>query len=305
MRAASAAVLLILCLAPPARAASASASQAGDAAETAARARRAMEQQQYEEAAALYAALVKSHPEHPGLRFNLGLALHSAGRHERAAAELERVVSRQPDFTSAWLILAMARLKLGDAEAALEPLERVVAREPRNAIARLELADARLTLGHAEEAARQFEVLTQLEPASAKAWLGTGRSYSAAARQAFEQLEKIAPDSAHWAALIARSRASQQQYRSAFALYRLALSRDPALRGIHAALAEIYRRTGHHDWAEEAERRARAEPPPDCRAEPLACEFAAGRYRELMARLAGVTSPEGLYWRSLAASERQ
>jgi tetratricopeptide (TPR) repeat protein len=123
------------------------------------------------------------------------------------------------------------------------------------------------------------------------------------ARRAFERLEQVALDSAYWAALLGRSRAAQQQYRSAFALYRLALSRDPRLRGAHGAIAEIYRRTGHAEWAEEEERRERSLPTPDCDAEPLACEFMSGRYRDLLQRLADVTTAEALYWRSLAASE--
>lgn len=277
--------------------------QPTDLREKAARAREAMQQQRYDEAVTLYAELVRAVPDNPGLRMNLGLALHSAGRYERAAVELERVVSRQPEMTPAWLMLAMARLKLGRTEAAIDPLERVVAKEPANAMARLELADARLVLGRLDEAAREFEALAQIDPQSPKAWLGLGRTYAAMARRAFERLEERAPHSAYWAALIARSRASQQQYRSAFGLYRLALSRDPDLRGVHAALAEIYRRTGHTDWAEEEERRERALPPPDCAAEPVACEFMSGRYRHLAVRLRDVTTAEALYWRSLACTE--
>lgn len=277
--------------------------QHGDLADKQARAQQAMQTERYDEAVALYADLVRALPDNPGLRMNLGLALHSAGRYERAAAEFERVVSHQPDMTPAWLMLAMARLKLGRPETAIDPLERVVAKEPRNTVARLELADANLSLGRFDKAARHFETLATLDPQAPKAWLGAGRSYAAVARRTFERLEETAIDSAYWAALIGRSRASQQQYRSAFALYRLALSRNPGLRGAHAALADIYRRTGHDEWADEEDRRERALPPPDCAAEPLACDFMKGRYRDLVARLAHVTTPEALYWRSLAASE--
>jgi tetratricopeptide (TPR) repeat protein len=197
----------------------------------------------------------------------------------------------------------MARLKLGHTEAAIEPLRRVVARQPDNAIARFELADAHLALGRAEEAARGFEALAAQEPRLPRAWLGAGRSYAAVARRTFERLETEAPGSAYWAALIARSRASQQQYRSAVTLYRQALSRDPSLRGVHAALAEIYRTLGDSARASEEERLAAVEPPVDCAGEPLACAFLSGRYRDLLVQLADRTAPEALYWRSLAASE--
>ena len=277
--------------------------QMADTREQAERARDAMHARRYDEAAAIYSKLVRAMPDNPGLRLNLGLALHSAGRYERAAAELEQVVLQRPDMTSAWLMLAMARLKLGQTQAAVDPLERVVANEPANPLARLELGDARLILGQPNEAARHFEALAQLDPDSPKTWLGLGRSYAAAARHAFQRLEQTAPDSAYWAALLARSRASQRQFRSAFALYRLALARDANLRGVHAALAEIYRHAGHDQWATEEERRERALPPPDCASERLACEFMNGRYRELAAAMAGAVTPDALYWRSLAYTE--
>src|SRR5215218_1201296 len=168
---------------------------------TAAKAREAMQAQRYDEAVVLYEQLVRAAPGTPGLRLNLGIALHSAGRYERAAAELQRVVAQQPDITPAWLMLGLSRLKLGDPAGAIAPLERVVRSEPANNVARLELASARLELGRFYDAARDFEALTTLDPKSSQAWLGLGRSYTLLARAAFDQLEREAPGSAYWAAL--------------------------------------------------------------------------------------------------------
>ena len=75
------------------------------------------------------------------------------------------------------------------------------------------------------------------------------------------------------------------------------------MRGIHGALAEIYRRTGRADWAAEAERRERQAAPLNCAREPRACEFAQGEHRALIDRVADASTPEALYWKSLAASE--
>jgi predicted Zn-dependent protease len=273
-----------------------------DLAATATRAREAMQAQRYDDAVALYEQLVRSAPNTPGLRLNLGIALHSAGRYERAATQLQRAVSQQPDLTPAWLMLGLTRLKLGDAAGATGPLERVVKAEPNNTVARLELADAHLELGRFLEAAREFEALTALDSRLPKAWLGLGRSYTLLARAAFDQLEREAPDSAYRAALLARSRASQQQYRSAFRLYRQALQENPGLRGVHSALAEIYRATGHPDWAAEEDRREGMLPPLNCAQEPHACDFLGRRYSALLER-AAATTPQALYWRSLASSE--
>jgi tetratricopeptide (TPR) repeat protein len=272
-------------------------------AEMTARGREAMQARRYDDAVAVYSELVRKLPDEPRMRFNLGIALHSAGRYEAAAAELERVVASDPSLAPAWLMLGVTRLKLGQPDRAVLPLGRAVEKEPENTLARIELADTHLQLGHFRDAASHFDKAAGLDPKSPKAWLGVGRSYTGIARQTFEELERLAPDSGYWAALVARAKASQQQYRTAFQLYRQAAERTPTLRGVHSALAEIYRRTDHPEWAGEEDRREQLLPSLNCPAEQLACEFAAGAYRGLVDRLAGATTAEELYWRSLAASE--
>jgi predicted Zn-dependent protease len=98
-------------------------------------------------------------------------------------------------------------------------------------------------------AAKRFHMLSELDPGQPKAWQGLGLSYLALSSKAFQSLEKTAPESPYWFALAARSKVEQQQYRVAFHLYREALRRAPHLVLIHAGLAEIYRNTGHDDWA--------------------------------------------------------
>jgi tetratricopeptide (TPR) repeat protein len=262
-----------------------------------------MQARRFDEAVTLYSELVRKLPDEPRIRLNLGIALHSAGHYEAAATELERVVASDRGLAPAWFMLGVTRLKLGQPDRAVPPLRWAVEKEPGNTLARIELADAHLQLGHFREAASHFDRATELDPNSPKAWLGVGRSYTGVARQTFEELERLAPDSAYWAALLARAKASQQQYRTAFHLYRQAAERAPTLRGVHAALAEIYRRTDHPDWAAEEDRREQLLRSLNCPAEQLACEFAAGAYRALVDRLVGARTAEELYWRSLAASE--
>src|SRR5918993_702542 len=268
-------------------------------AEMTARGREAMQARRYDDAVAVYSELVRQLPDEPRMRFNLGIALHSAGRYEAAATELERVVASDPSLAPAWLMLGVTRLKLDQPDRAVPPLRRVVEKEPANTLARIELADAHLQLGQFREAASHFDKAAVLDPNSPKAWVGVGRSYTGMARQTFEELERLAPDSGYWAALLARAKASQQQYRTAFHLYRQAAERTPTLRGVHSALAEIYRRTDHPEWAAEEDRREQMLPSLNCPAEQLACEFAAGAYGALVDRLAGARTAEELYWRSL------
>jgi predicted Zn-dependent protease len=65
-------------------------------------------------------------------------------------------------------------------------------------------------------------------------------------------------------------------------------------------VAQIYRKTGHADWAAIEDEKERQLPPPDCAREKLECDFQAGRYQELIASARGQTTPESYYWRTHA-----
>jgi predicted Zn-dependent protease len=90
---------------------------------------------------------------------------------------------------------------------------------------------------------------------------------------------------------------------AAFQLYRQAAARAPRLRGLHAALAEIYRATGHPDWAaiEVAEEQRLGRP--DCTRPTLECHYAAGRYGEVVKAADPSKTAEAAYWRIRAYGE--
>src|SRR5438045_5855893 len=82
---------------------------------------------------------------------------------------------------------------------------------------------------------------------------------------------------------MARRRIEQQQYRSAFALFRKALERDPLLPGVHQGLAEVYERTGHPDWARAESQEESELPPQACLAATLECAFSRGDFAAVIA----------------------
>jgi tetratricopeptide (TPR) repeat protein len=274
-----------------------------DLAQKSQRAKEALAGGRASEAIQLYRELIKELPGNTGLVMNLGLALYSAEEYRKAIEQFQLVLNKNPRVTPAWLMLGLAHLKLGNPAQAVEPLQRVLTTDPENQVARLELADTYLTLGRPREAAGEFRKLTELAPGHAKAWQGLGLSYAAAARRSFADLEKIAPESSYRYALAARSRAEERRDQTAFRLYRGAETRLPKLRGIHIAIAEIYRRTGHDDWAAVEERRERALPPPDCTKRSFECLFLAGRYDELLIASAAQNSAESSYWSAKAYGE--
>jgi tetratricopeptide (TPR) repeat protein len=263
-------------------------------------ANQAMAERRFTQAVQLYSELVRAIPDNPGMLMNLGLALHSAGRYREAIPQFAAALKLQPDLTAAKFLTGMSRLKLGEPLAAIAPLSEAVQAEPANPLFRLELADSLLSPGRFSESATHFRKLAELTPQDPRAWQGLGLSYLGLGRQTFEALEKRAPDSEYVLVLLANTRVKEQQYRSAFALYRRALERNGGLRGVHAAVAAIYRATGHAGWADVEEDRERRLPPPDCSAASAECAFQAGHHEQVIAM---PDSRETLYWKNRSYSE--
>ncbi len=267
------------------------------------RAKQALAERRFDEAISIYKDLIKTVPDNPGLLLNLGIAEQMAGQDRKAIAHFEAALKPDPNLMPAQLLLGISHLRLGEPGKATVPLAKVLAADPGDKQARKFFADALLALGRFDQAAEQFEQLAKVAPKDPKPWYGLERSYESLSRMAFAELEKTAPGSAYRLALAAGARMSQQQYTSAFYLYREAMKYSPKIRGLHLAVAEIYRRTGHPDWAVKEEEQERRIPAPDCAVEKLECDFQHDRYREVAIATTAATAPESLYWRSLAYNE--
>ena len=227
----------------------------------------------FQQAVPLFQDLVRALPQNPGLRMNLGLALHMSGGLKEAIPQFQAVLKLEPQNLTASLFLGSSYLGVGEPERAVPHLRKTVRAQPGNVETRDMLAQALVALKRFTEAAPHLEALTELNPNSPRVWYGLGLCYEELAGQAFGEL---APESAYWLALVAASR-SERQTGSAFFFYRQALSKPATLRGVHTALAAIYRKTGHEDWAAVEEEKEKKLPPPDCRIEKLECAFREGR----------------------------
>ncbi len=264
------------------------------------RGKQAMADGRFGEAARIYADLVQQIPDNPGLLLNLGMALHMDGDDERAIPPLEQALAIAPDIFPALLFLGAGHLRQGRPQKALAPLERAVRLEPAETQVRQMLADAYTLLGRLRDALPHRLRLTEAAPQDPDAWAALVQTYEALADDAFQQLEREAPESAWMLRLVGDLRVAQQQYPSAFFLYQEALKRDPAMRGLHAGLAEIHEQTGRSDWAEIEARREADLPDADCAQSRLECAVAAGKLEE--AAKASTVSPEEHYWRAKASS---
>jgi predicted Zn-dependent protease len=250
----------------------------------------------FEEAIPICEQLVKAAPGNPGLVLNLALAQEMAGHPAKAVPLFEDVLKAEPGNVPALTSLATSQLELNQPRLALPPLKKLLILQPANRNARGMLAGALMSLDQLDEAAAQFRKLTSEDESDAKAWYGLGKAYESLGARLLERLSKNALQSPYVAALIAYSRLSQQQYRSAFFFFRQAELKLPKLRGLHAGLAKVYQETGHAGWAAIEEKQEESLPPPSCAASPAECHFVQNRYLE--SAKAANTNPAApnLFW---------
>jgi tetratricopeptide (TPR) repeat protein len=171
----------------------------------------------------LYSELDRAVPGNVAIEQNLGLALYSAARYAEAGKVFEQVLQTDPDNQPALLFTGISANRLDEPRRAIRFLAKFLAEAGENATARLEI----------------------------------GVSYLAVAKQDFDWIDDHAPFSSEWFGLMARFELEKEHYAKAFQLFHKALSGSSATPGIHAGLAEIYRRIGHPDWASIEDERER------------------------------------------------
>lgn len=267
------------------------------------RAQQAMREGRYSEASELYRRLIVEFPDVAGLKLNLGISLFLQGRLEEAVPHLEAAVDTGEDLAAAWFFLGSAYLELERFEESVSLLARYVESEPGDPQGRHMLGNAYLAIDRPERAKQEFQKLAELEPKSPTAWLQLGRVYGLLAESRFERLEKSAPDSAYWLALIGDSQLSRGELRSAFFFYRKALEKNPNMRGIRVAMSRIYRETGNEEWAREAEEKESGLGLPDCEKESVVCAFLQGDFLRTLELADRIDGPEGDYWRVQAYNQ--
>jgi tetratricopeptide (TPR) repeat protein len=278
-------------------------SETVDLAATSHRAKQAMLENHFEEASALYAELVRVAPNDPGFRLNWGLALHSAGHYQEAVEQFQIYLKRRPDNAPAWLLSGLDWMKLDEPSRAVPALEHASRADPNNKLAHVELAQALLAVNRPDEALSHLQDAKRLDPADPEVWQGLGLAYNALSRQAFDQLENVAPESPFHETLLARSLVERNQFLMAFSLFKQAHEKDPELRAASEGLAKVYQKTGHPDWAAKINDELDRLPLPDCSVRRFECEIRAGNYDDVVREAGPLKTPAAYYWTSLAWSD--
>jgi tetratricopeptide (TPR) repeat protein len=268
--------------------------------EVSARAQAALQAGRLREAIPLLEQLRKAAPDHPGVSMNLGMAHQKLGEDEKAVPYFRHVLKLTPRDGRAAGALGVSLMKLGRFAEAIQPLRQAAEAMPGNAGLRQMLADAHLFEQKFSEGTKHYRKLAEIDPRNPRAWYGLGKCYEELAVEAFQALEKAAPESGWWLRLVADARLRQRQFSSAFFLYRRALEKNLRIFGIREAVAEIYRQTGNAEWASIEESKA---PAPDCAVDHAECAWRARRYEEILTLYAGKDSPEAHYWRALVYNQ--
>lgn len=271
------------------------------------RAQRAMSERKFSDAALAYRKLAKSFPSEPTLQANLGMALHLSGRDQEAVVPLQRAAAAIKDSFPAHFFLGASLTRLGRFEDAVQPLQRAAQIDPSHPFAKALLGDALEAVGRFAEAADRWTELQALAPENPYAHAGLVRSHEQLSANAVELLKDRDPESPYLLRLLGHSRLMASQYPSALYLFRQALERAPGTRPLHEAIARIYDRTDHPEWAEAERRKGTSLPRPDCHSTDSAeCAFADGRYQSIPPSSAESSTGQ-IFWaaRSHAAQASQ
>ncbi len=271
-----------------------------DPAAIAENASRAMADRRFADAAELYGQLAQSYPAEPSLQANLGMALHLSARDEAAVGPLRTAASAMPSSFPAHFFLGASLSRLGQYAEAVDPLRQAARLNPEHPFARALLGDALEAVGNFAEAAQTWQSLREQDADNPFPLAGLVRCHEQLAAEVVEALKQRDPESAHILRLLAHARLTAGQYPSALFLFRQALARARATRHDHEAVADLYERSGHADWAAVERIRATALPLTDCSSSSSAeCNFRAGRF-DAASAVPSAASSEDLYWKARA-----
>lgn len=146
-------------------------------------------------------------------------------------------------------------------------------------------------------------LLTLAAQTTPKTYYDDARRYRELSVQAFERLLKIAPESGYVLALLGEVKTKEKQYTAATYAFTEAAKRSPRLRGVRTELAELYQAIGKTQESAAAAKDEAGLGQPNCAVEKLYCEYAAGRFENVVKISAASKTPESLYWLCRAYNE--
>ncbi|MEO8521948.1 MAG: tetratricopeptide repeat protein [Acidobacteriota bacterium] len=211
---------------------------------------------------------------------NLGIVLQQRGRHREALVEFRAALALDPAFGPARLLAGTSLLALQQPAAAVVELERAVTLMPGEPAAHLQLADAYERTGNTDGVVAEYRRLTTLAPDSDEYAYRLGKAYLRLAERSYERIRAVNPLSARLAQALGSQYLDQDRPDLARRAFEDAARLDPALAGIHLALARIHLREGRWEDAAAEVAREQAIAPESADARALQADIEAARKKQ-------------------------
>ncbi len=202
-----------------------------------------------EEALALYREAVRAAPGDSRTLLGLSIAEYQTKRFADSIQHATAALRANPNLQAANVFIGGSYLELGEAGKSVAPLRSALVSMPADSNAITLLARALFSLTRYEEAQTYFERSVKLQPTDPRGWFGLGQVHEALARQIADEIRAAKSESAEAYAVMGYEDLGYGHFAQAFAAFRRALEIDPKLPGVHTGLADVYRNTGHLEWA--------------------------------------------------------
>jgi tetratricopeptide (TPR) repeat protein len=205
-------------------------------------------------AAAEFGAIVALDPNNVDARGNLGVLLFFQGKYAEAIPQLRAALKLRPTLWKIQALLGIGEKRTGDLQEARGDLEKAfpqVQEEKIRIETGMEMIDLYSQTGDLDKAAATVSVLRGMKPTDHTILYSAYRIYSDLTDESVLSLAIVAPKSAQMRQLMAHELAKNGHTPEAIENFRVAITIDPQLPGLHYELAEILNSSA--DGREEAE----------------------------------------------------
>jgi tetratricopeptide (TPR) repeat protein len=180
-------------------------------------------------------------PNNVGAHSNLGVAYYMEGSFAEAAGEFEVSLRAKPDLWNIAALCGLSEARVGRNSEALAHLDQafrhVDERTLRIAIGK-QLFSLRFESGDFVRAAEVVEALNKLDPKNADVLYAAHQVYAQLENHFFLEMADLDPQSARMFQVRGDRMAQRGNLEGAIAAYRIAISKDTHLSGVHSALGE-------------------------------------------------------------------
>jgi tetratricopeptide (TPR) repeat protein len=203
-----------------------------------------------DEAAAVYADVIKQRPDLAEAYVNFGLVRQEQKQFDEAVKLFERALAMKPSLAGARLFLGIAQYSLGRIEPSVKSLEEAVRLLPKDARALMWLGVAEMAAGQTAEATRHLDAAAAVDPNNIDILYHRGRAHLKLSQESYQQMFRLDPKSARVHQVLAQSYEESERNTEAIAEYELTIKLAPDLPGVREALGSLYWKNNRMDEAE-------------------------------------------------------